>query len=233
MASTIADTSFQPPYMAWTTFENILDHLRAVGIPGRLDRSVLRSRSGTDQAQFLRAAQQFGLIDESDAPTARLRTLVADSERRPEILREILRERYADVVALGTDATAQQLTDAFRKFGIEGDTIRKAVAFYLNAARQAEIPLSPHFGGTRPGAGGRKTTRRKPSGGKVNSEAPPPVQTPLTPKRPPLVSAMIDKLPSTDDGWSVDEAKQWLSLVAPALAYDYKLDLAAITGQTP
>lgn len=160
MATDADNVPFQPPYMSWATFEGILDQLAAVGIPDQIDRSVLASRSGGDQSQFLRAARAFGLIDANDAPTDRLRALVGQAERRPAIYKQILQENYADVIALGTGATQQQLTDQFREFGIEGDTVRKAIAFYLSAARQAEIPLSPRFKTTRPGAGGRRAVRR-------------------------------------------------------------------------
>ena len=165
------ETAFQPPYMAWSTFENILEDFRTVGLPGRIDRSVLRGKSGGDQSQFIRAAQRFGLISDDGVPTARMQTLVREPERRPEPIRTILTECYGDVVALGTDATPQQLHEAFRAFGIEGDTVRKAEAFYLNAARLAEIPLSPHFAATRPGAGGRRGARRKPAATKSQNNA--------------------------------------------------------------
>lgn len=194
-------TQFQPPYMSWATFENIIDGLRAVGLPDQIDRSVLGSRSGGDQSQFLRAARSFGLIDGEGAPTERLRRYVGDPDERPGILRQILEENYPEVIALGTGATQQQLTDAFRAFGIEGDTVRKAIAFYLNAARQAEIPLSPHFKTTRPGAGGRRprrTTKPKTPADQGDRTPPPPPPDPFGDLHPAIVT-LVQALPEFED----------------------------------
>lgn len=194
--------AFQPPYMSWATFDGIIETFRAVGVPQQIDRSVLRGKSGGDQSQFLKAAQGFGLITPEGVPTPRMHTYVQQPEQRPEILREILNERYADVVALGTDATPQQLHDQFRAFGIDGDTVRKAEAFYLNAARLAEIPLSPHFKATRPGAGGRKAAPRRTA---RRASTPPPGEptTPLAPPDPtaglhPAVATLVQSLPRFD-----------------------------------
>jgi hypothetical protein len=139
------------------------------------------------------------MIDAAGVPTDRLRVYATQPEQRSEILREILREHYADVVALGTGATQQQLTDQFRAFGIEGETVRKAIAFYLNAARQAEIPLSPRFKTTRPGAGGRKSTARRSKGKSDDDE-----QNPLPPPPPgglglhPAILTLVQALPEFD-----------------------------------
>jgi hypothetical protein len=184
--------------MSWATFESIIDGLAAVGIPDQVDRSVLGSRSGGDQSQFLKAARNFGLVAADGIPTDRLRLYATRPEVRPEILREILGERYADVIALGTGATQQQLTDQFRAFGIEGDTVRKAIAFYLSAARQAEIPLSPRFKTTRPGSGGRKTNGRRAPRAKIGTdEQEPPPQTHL-PGLHPAVLTLVQSLPVFD-----------------------------------
>src|SRR5439155_10304872 len=62
-------------------------------------------------------------------------------------LGEVLRERYPEAVELGkTNATTGQLIEVFRDYGAQGDTARKAIAFYLQAAKFAgDIPLSPLF----------------------------------------------------------------------------------------
>lgn len=199
--STDTETHFNPIYMSWSTFDNTIDGFRAVGLPEQIDRSVLRSRSGGDQTQFLRAAASFGFIEEDGTPTARFRQYVEEPESRPAIMREVLNECYPNVVGLSANATSQQLTDQFRSFGIEGDTVRKAIAFYLNAARFAELPLSPHFKITRPGAGGRKSTRR--SSSRKPTEEEPPRDTPPSPDPfkdlHPAIVTMVQSLPAFTD----------------------------------
>ena len=158
MATDTTDTFL--PYMSWATLDSIIEQFRTGGLPGKIDRSVLPSRSGGDQSQFLRAATRFGFTDDDGVPTERLRTYVTEPEARPALMKTILHECYPDVVALPTDATPAQLNEAFRDLGLEGDTGRKAQTFDLAAAKFAEIALSPHFKKVRPGAGGRpKGTR--------------------------------------------------------------------------
>lgn len=196
------DTSaFQPPYMAWATFDNIVEQFRATGLPAQIDRSVLRSRSGTDQTQFLRAAGHFGFIDSEGAPTERFRGYVSDPDSRPAVMRDVLHECYPNVLALPQDATPQMLIEQMRAFGIEGDTVRKAQTFFLNAARFAEIPLSPHFKTTRPGAGGRKTSKRttRRNGAQSNGsdggvQPPPSPPEPLAGLHPAIVT-LVQHLP--------------------------------------
>ena len=42
-----------PPYLAFRTFRHFLDGLRASGIPGRIDRSVMSSLSGGAQSALI------------------------------------------------------------------------------------------------------------------------------------------------------------------------------------
>jgi hypothetical protein len=221
MNSVPEQTDFSPPYMSWATFEGILDQLKANGIPDLIDRSVLDSKSGTDQTQFLRAAQNFGLIDGDKAPTDRMRALVGAEDRGP-LIGEILRENYASVVNLGTGATQQMLEDEFRKFGLEGaDTIRKAITFYLSAARQTDIELSQHFKATRPGSGGRRTGRPRKRNSNNNNNNSNDQQNPPPPVNPfagmhPAIQTLVKALPEFADPadkpeFSTEERKAWFA----------------------
>ncbi|MET0306031.1 MAG: hypothetical protein ABW196_07365 [Solirubrobacterales bacterium] len=193
---------FQPPYLSWSTFEGILDQLKATGLPDKIDRSVLVGKSGGDQSQFLRACRVFGLMEEeTEQPTERMRELVT-AEDRGSLLGQILRESYPTIVALGNGATQAMLEEKFREFGIEGDTVRKAIAFYLSAAKQTDIELSPRFKSTRPGAGGRrKRTNRKGNNGGKPEDTPPPPPPPADPFAGlhPAVVTLVQSLPEFED----------------------------------
>jgi hypothetical protein len=59
------------------------------------------------------------------------------------------------------------------------------------------------------------------------------VDDPITPvveqpKLPVLIGALVAKLPEKE--WTAAEAKQWLALVAPAIAYDYNLNASELTA---
>jgi hypothetical protein len=157
MATESLDTEVVPPYIPWTTFENLLEKMRLEGMPERIDRSYLRSYSGSTQQQLLAAARFLGLVDRDGNPSDVLKALVRNPEDRPNVMAGLVRERYPEAMALSNSATSAQLDEAFRKAypTIHGETVRKAIAFFLNAARFAKIELSPHFPQTRPGGGGR------------------------------------------------------------------------------
>ncbi len=161
------EESFTPPYISFQTLENTLDRMHGEGIPSRVDRSYLSSWSGSAQAQFLRAARSIGLLDADGHPTERLLDLVEKQSVRPELIREMVRQYYGDALALGENATQAQLEEVFRSYpGISGSTVRKAVAFYMHAARAGGIRLSPHFKAVRNGS-----STASPSGTKRASRA--------------------------------------------------------------
>src|SRR5436190_9517934 len=83
----------------------------------------------------------------------------------------MLRDRYPEAVDLGgTNATTDELVEVFNGYGVKGDTARKAIAFYLQAAKYAgDIPLSPNFKTptvrTGTGSGRRGRPKKDPNSG--------------------------------------------------------------------
>lgn len=176
----------KPPYIPWTTFINLVDELGGKGLPDQIDRSVLKSKSGATQSQFLAAARFLDLIDRDDRPTERFKALASRPEDRKALVEQLVRDHYADALALGSAATQAQLDAKFRSYGLQGETARKAVGFFLNAARLAELPLSSHYQQTRPGQGGR---RRGATGGGVRRQRSSRTENPgETPSPPPTGS---------------------------------------------
>jgi hypothetical protein len=60
---------------------------------------------------------------------------------------QMIAQLYPDQLRLaGEHATADQLAESFRELsGYQGSTLRKAITFFLNMAKYAELPLSPFF----------------------------------------------------------------------------------------
>lgn len=130
-------------YVPFKTFLNALESLER-GVPHVIDRSVWPTFSGLYQSQTLAAFRFLGLIDENGKPTADLVKLVSDRDNRKLHLRRILQESYASVVRKDlTKMTSASFDSAMSEYGGSGDTHRKAVSFFLQAARYAELPLSP------------------------------------------------------------------------------------------
>jgi hypothetical protein len=167
------ETGFRPPYLSFQTFWSFLEELLSRPLPGKLDRSVMRKKSGSDQANLAVALKSFGLIDESWTVTGLNELAKTDTAGRIQWLALQIREHYAAQMKVSDDnGTEQQLRDSFKEaFGLESsDTIRKAMTFFLHAAKKADIETSHYFPSTRSGSGApgtpkprRASGRRKPA----------------------------------------------------------------------
>jgi hypothetical protein len=165
MEDEAASGRFVPPYnVVWSTFNNFLDSVDAATLPPRIDRSYLSRMSGTNQTYLLSALRSFELIGPGKEVTSALKELVKNPEGRPAMIADLLRRFYPEVVELGqTNGTVAQLEEVFRtKYGLSGNTIRKAAAFYMHAAQYAGVPLSVHWTVRKPGSGHRDETSKRP-----------------------------------------------------------------------
>lgn len=159
-----------PPYGGFRTLLNFLDKV-ADAPPPRIDRTYIKNLDGTQQAQLLSALRTFGLIGEQGEVTPQLLLLAQDRTSRPGGIAALLQTHYDWALPLNErNATHGQLEEAFRKFGIGGATLRKAITFYMHAAKYAQIELSPNFKSVRTQAstsGTKKTSKRTPRGRKA------------------------------------------------------------------
>ena len=131
------------PYVPFKTFLAALETLER-GIPNQLDRSVWPSYSGAIQGQLLGAFRYLGLMDDDYSPTAAVRELAANRDARRPLLRTLIEKRYQRLIALDLNRTSpRQLEEAMRDYGLSGATHKKAISFFLQAARYAGIPMSP------------------------------------------------------------------------------------------
>jgi hypothetical protein len=141
--------STSPPYVSFKTVLTVLDKLKEDTIPQRIDRSYWGSflAGGTGQ-QVMAALRFLGLIDENDQPTPQLTELVNQEGKRPELIAELVRQRYAPALKdLDLDRATMGLVDgAFKDaYQMEGETLRKAETFFIHAAQFGKLPLSPHI----------------------------------------------------------------------------------------
>lgn len=174
--SEVREVGFKPPYMAFQTFWNFIDELSSHPLPPVIDRSLMGTRSGTDQANVISTLRTFGLIDDANYVLPPLVDLAdAEMDDRKVLLGDIVRKYYAAALEVADqNGTASQLDACFRdSYAVVGtDTLRKSTSFFLHASRTAGIPLSPHFKQTRggqgaPGQAKRRTSKRKASNGAV------------------------------------------------------------------
>ncbi|MXW18107.1 MAG: hypothetical protein F4X60_13615 [Gemmatimonadetes bacterium] len=170
------------PYASWKSFKTFLELLADMGVPERIDRTVMSRMSGATQSNIRVALLFLKLTDSDGSPTTALRELVDShgaNEEWKSALRGVILPAYEPVIAdLSLDAgTADQLWKCFREHGgVRGSTLSRAVRFFLAALREAGVSHSPYF-----------KPPRRPSPPKVKEEServPGIAKTPET-RRPP------------------------------------------------
>lgn len=195
-----------PPYVSYKTFTNFVEGLKNA-MPGRIDRSVMSSLSGAVQSQLASSLDYFELITGSGRPTEKLARLVNwEGAQRKHLLREMLASAYAFLFKNldMQNATTRQLQEEFSRVGASGDTVRKCINFFLAAARDSELQLSPYFKKTRLSRGSYRVRRagfaeaQQANEGTLN-------QTPSAP----WSQLLLSKFPSFDLSWPDEVKLKW------------------------
>ena len=200
-----------PPYIAFGTFSNFIKGLGETGVPDRIDKSLLRSFSGSNQSALLGALKWFKLIDDVGTPSAKLEEYSKGTESPNVVLAELIRSAFA-FVSDGTikleKATGSQIEEKFREYGIGGSTIGKAMAFFIAACKEAGIPLSPHI--KLPKVAARTTPKGKRF---IAPPAAPPDQLisppPPLPQQDSAASMLMKKFPDFDPTWTSEIQTKW------------------------
>lgn len=161
-----------PPTVAFKTVRNTLADFKAKGvIPPSIDKRLWPNFSNTVATQLVASLKFLGLIDEAGVPGQNLKTLVeshGNDAKWHEELSQVITSAYAPVMDVELDKVhSSHLRDKFKDvFGLEGDAQRKAIAFFLFAARDAGMKLSPYLKlrerGSGRGSSGSRKKREKP-----------------------------------------------------------------------
>ncbi len=130
------------PYLPFKTFIGSLDAL-SQGIPPKIDKTIWRTQSGLNQGLIMSAFRFFGLVDGTDQPTLFLQNLVSRPERRPDEIRQLLTNAFHKIIDGDLSRmTLRILEEQMEQYGVSGATKRKAITFFLQAAKYADLPLS-------------------------------------------------------------------------------------------
>lgn len=161
-----------PPYISFRTMLDLLQRMSDEEPPARIDKTYLHSYSGGYQTQVIAALNSLGLRKAETGEVTDLLTdlVTGDETARKKLIAGILDSHYGPVRALDRNATQGQMLDAFKDMGVNsGDTMRKVVAFFLTAAKYAEIPVSKHW--KTPAVPRSAKRRSSPGGGDGNGSA--------------------------------------------------------------
>ena len=202
-----------PPYLSFKTFHTFLQSTRA-GVPGCVDRSVLRHMSGAQVSQLLVALRFFRLVDQAGHPQPRLEALAAaPDDQQPKILLEYIKDSYTflfDGSINLQNMTQKQLTSAFEKVA-SGDTIRKAVAFFIRAAKFAGLTISPYVKAERIKNGVRRKVRAVDVGrtADIADDDDDDEEEPTAGKATSWHKLLLDKFPEFDPSWPDEVKAKW------------------------
>jgi hypothetical protein len=221
-----------PIYVSYTTFVTLLDWLRDMKVvPNQLDRTLWAPKfAGSTGVQLMSGLRFLGLLHD-EAPMPRLEQLaMAPNEDRKPILAELVRDRYgADFVAGLARATPRNLQDRMKDLGATDATVRKAVSFFVNAAKAADIPMPSHIAKVaRNRSGGRRGSTPKPSRsdgqGTKKQLAPPRNSLPnagLEASLSPALVPLLEDLAAKGPEWDRREKGKWKRAFDTILDYSY------------
>ncbi|WP_157835501.1 MULTISPECIES: DUF5343 domain-containing protein [Xanthomonas] len=142
------DKIIKPPYTSYRSFLSLMSDLRDHDmLPAAIDRSFLSKRSGSEQSALIATLKWFKLVDEVGIPTTLLdKYIAADAETAKSMFKNMVVESYGAITD-GTfnlrSATTSQLAEQFRQYEISGSTLAKSVTFFLAAAKDAGVVVSP------------------------------------------------------------------------------------------
>ena len=229
-----------PPYIPYLTFRNFIDWLESDGIPLRMDRSVWSRRySGSTGPQLLTGLRFLGLL-QGEEPTAALERIVeARGEDRAALLRELFQSAY-ELVRFDAlpRATPAMLWEWLTAYGIDGDTVRKAESFFINAAKDLDIPLAgglrkmarnrpPQATGRAPRSPARGRSARQTAEGSTPASLPPPPAPLAREDRAEAEASLMlwglfKRLPAPGEVFGKDDREAWVEAARTLFNLEYK-----------
>lgn len=217
----------KPPYISFKSLLNLWDRLGADAFPARIDKSFLESTAGGYATVVIASLRWLDFLHEDGRPTETLKTLVQSPEReRKTQFAEILRDKYRGLEdrAKANETQTQFLEYFSDTWGLNGDTRRKAVAFYIAAAKWADVQVGSLWK-TPPSGNG---TRRSVSGSKTKVEAVEKVAEERQIEADSLVEGLstalrgvLERLPKFGEEWSSRERDMFKRSFDNVLEWDY------------
>jgi len=218
-----------PPYISWKTVCTYIQSLQQA-LPSRIDTSGMIRLSGGLRGPMLNTLKYLKLIKNDGALEPELRQLVDASfpdkkQVFAQILKTVLEKAYPSLLDEAFDlpnTTPKQFSDGFEKLGVSGETTKKAERFFLDAAKDAGIKISPIVIDAR--KKGPKSPRqstpvkgdRKKDSDTPPAYSPPPVQE--LPKWYETFKPAFDKLPAYDNPhWAMSERTKWITALSGLL----------------
>lgn len=169
-----------PAYAPYGPFKSLIKDLGENGVPEHITTSVFKG-SNSGKAMMKASFKYLALMDGDERPTSKLTQLTESDENYSSTLKQILLDSYPFLFDGSIDlanTTSERVADKFKDVGASGSTVSKCVAFFLSAAKDAEIQVHKRV---KPPARPASPKKPKPNNGNSNPGAPavdPPGETP-------------------------------------------------------
>jgi len=220
-----------PPYVSYKTLMGVVERMEKDGaIPSQIDKSYVTNVPWGSQNHLLAAFGWLGLTKDG-VPTPLLERLVEPAARKA-VWQGILRERYPGPMGLAQNATQQQLEAEFKNYNLSAEVQRKALSFFLAAAKAVDVPLSPLFKPQKASNGPRKP-RVKASAKQQEVPAESEHRTVQQDDAPDLIRNLLKQLPPEGSEWSTAKAKVWLTIAESTFQLVYRMTDAPVSDATP
>jgi len=250
-ADAVAQRVPPPPYVAFPLFMEVVGTMRDRPWPARVERELPDGLSDVAIRQLVIAFRFFDLVDGKDKTTEALANFAAsvDTPDWPSRLADVLSHKYAPLIGPEMErATAEQFETCFAThYAAKGDTLRKAISFFVTAASEAGLDISSTL------TKNRKPRRRKalfsidpqrlatdPLRDSPDTEASEPRDMePVMVAVHPLLAAHLGMIPrDPKKGWVGDKRLKWFRAFAANVSQvydedasvDFKIDLVTPAG---
>jgi hypothetical protein len=141
-----------PPTISFKSMTGLFNQLREHGhVPTRIDKTLMPKASGSQQSATIAALRYLGLIDETGKPVGETfsNLVLANDDDRKDLIAQILKSSYGfifDDKSFAIDkASSGEMVEKFRNQNLTGSTVTKTIQFFLAAAKDANIKVSPHI----------------------------------------------------------------------------------------
>lgn len=136
-----------PPYIAFQSLKTMTANFKEHALPDRIDRSVLTNFSGAVGGQIITALRFLGLINAAGHTTPLMAELVNSygTDQWEPTLARVLKQAFPQIFQLNlVTCTPSQFIEKFKAtYDGADDVLRKSITFFINAARDANIEISP------------------------------------------------------------------------------------------
>jgi hypothetical protein len=148
----------------------MLDFIKGLKVmPTRIDSSLWAGKFSGSNGVLLTSGLKFLNLANGNRPTEAFESLAfAEADGRKALIRGILGKAYGPDLMNLANKTPKMVDEAIRALGSTDSTHRKALSFFIQAAKAADIPMPSTISKrarNRPGTSSRRRTNGASSGG--------------------------------------------------------------------